>query len=82
MDDSLEASTEQDLFLSFHPATRKFAPEQEVNGLIGNVALGSGQACDGTQAALSHSEILAQPNSYKWMQDNPDSVIQLSVHGM
>lgn len=57
LDDSLEASTEQDLFLSFHPDTRKFAPE--VNNPIGQAAAGAGIATDGVNAAnMRHEQVL------------------------
>ena len=41
-----------------------------------------GIACDGNNAAnLSHFQVLEMRNAYKWMADNPESVIELSVHG-
>ena len=58
MDDSLEASTEQDLFLSFHPSTRQFNVDNDQNPV--EDAVEHGQACDGTNDAnLTHSEVLA-----------------------
>ena len=80
MDDSLEASTEGELFLSFHPESRQFKVDNEQNPVDDAVELG--QACDGTNAAnMTHAQVLTQPNVYAWMRNNPESVIPLSVHG-
>ena len=80
-DDSLEASTEQDLFLSFHPESRQFAPEAQ-NNPIKQAAAGAGIATDGTNAAnLTHEQVLKNHNPYQWMKQNIESVIELSVHG-
>ena len=81
LDDSLEASTEQDLFLSFHPESRQFAPEAQ-NNPIKQAAAGAGIATDGTNAAnLTHEQVLKNHNPYQWMKQNIESVIELSVHG-
>jgi len=77
LDDSLEASTEQDLFLSFHPESRRFAPESSKV-----IAVAPGIASDGSNAAnLTHRDVLQHHNPYVWMKANTDSVIELSVHG-
>lgn len=74
MEDSLEISTQQDLFLSYLPETKQFVHEAE-NPL-------HREACDGTNAAnMTHAEILQKPNVHHWLKSNLDSVIRLNVHG-
>ena len=67
MDEALEESQADDLFLSFHPATKSFKKDKPLNDL---------GTCTGTG---SHAEVLKAP--YQWMKFNPDKVIPLNVHG-
>lgn len=74
MDDSLEQSTQQDLFLSYHPETKKFVVEAN-NPFQSTV-------CDGISGAnICHEDVLKKPNVHQWLKTNLDQVIPLSVHG-
>ena len=67
LDEALEESTANDLFLSFHPASKSFKQDKPVGGASASPGVGS------------HQDILRMP--YQWMAANPDQVISLNVHG-
>merc|ERR1712226_538300 len=68
LDETLEESTANDLFLSYHPASKTFMQDKPI--------CGGKDLCTGVG---SHAEILRMP--YQWMAANPDQVISLNVHG-
>ena len=73
----MQASVAGDLFLSYHPGSGQFVREQDPNFI-----LNGGHACDGRNAAnMTHAQVLKQPSAYAWMQANPQSVVELTVHG-
>lgn len=67
LDEALEESSADDLFLSYHPQSKSFKPDKPLNNGIAINSIGS------------HEDILKNP--YAWMKNNPDQVIPLNVHG-